>query len=316
MKSINEFIKRSLIFPIRNAFIHVNRLGGRFNRKVWIIGDGRSGTTWLLDLLNTNRKLELFEPFHPYVMPDSLNYKALHYAHSLPTNHALVNYFKDVFNAKLMHRRVHFNNRSLLYTDLIVKDVFASLIAPAILPHLENVKVIVIMRNPIDVIKSKLTTGARSWYWGEDLEHLADNIELAKLLTNKQKQHLKSISEAGTVAQKYALIWCLNYFILFQCLAPRSYFLLKYENLLASPEETLLSINEFLGEGSGANWVNMTKARLRIAQKSRTDISRAFAKTKKIPNRSTIPEEEVTFISGLLDDFYLQEHYPNLNSMT
>jgi hypothetical protein len=168
------------------------------------------------------------------------------------------------------------------------------------------------MRNPVDVIKSKLTTGARSWYWGEDLEHLAVNCELAKLLTSKQNQHLKSISEAGTDTQKYALIWCLNYFILFQRLATASYHLLNYEDLLQDPEETLCSLNKFLmkDDNTNLNWVDIKQARKRIAQKSRTDISKAFSKTKKIPTRATLTEDELTFLCELFTDFELQQYYP------
>ncbi len=51
---------------IRTTGISINYYLGNYSNTVWIIGDGRSGTTWLGDIINWKKNYrEMFEPFHP-----------------------------------------------------------------------------------------------------------------------------------------------------------------------------------------------------------------------------------------------------------
>ena len=46
--------------------LKVNYLLGNYQEVAWIIGDGRSGTTWLSRLINYRRHYrDMFEPIHP-----------------------------------------------------------------------------------------------------------------------------------------------------------------------------------------------------------------------------------------------------------
>jgi hypothetical protein len=51
----------------RKSALVANYCAGRFRYPiVWVIGDGRSGTTWLMELINWRKTYrEMFEPFHP-----------------------------------------------------------------------------------------------------------------------------------------------------------------------------------------------------------------------------------------------------------
>ena len=42
-------IKFKLIYPIRNIVLVANQWIGNYEKVIWLIGDGRSGTTWLCD---------------------------------------------------------------------------------------------------------------------------------------------------------------------------------------------------------------------------------------------------------------------------
>ena len=49
---------------------------GDFSKTIWLVGDGRSGTTWIANLLNAdNSYREMFEPFHPQKVPQAKQFE-------------------------------------------------------------------------------------------------------------------------------------------------------------------------------------------------------------------------------------------------
>src|SRR5688572_637852 len=56
-------------FRIKRAILAANYRLGNYRERLWLIGDGRSGTTWAANLLNhRGRYRQLFEPFHPQMV--------------------------------------------------------------------------------------------------------------------------------------------------------------------------------------------------------------------------------------------------------
>ena len=141
-----------------------NYFAGRYSETIWLIGEGRSGTTWVADLINRNRQYrDMFEPFHPkrvssfgflglneYVRPDQ-DYPRLYCA------------AKDVFTGRFTHRRVDAANHRLVYRGIVVKDIFATLFAKLAQQNFPWVKITLLVRNPFSVALSKYNKG--SWDW-------------------------------------------------------------------------------------------------------------------------------------------------------
>ncbi len=108
----------------RSTVLKANYVLRRYNDVVWLIGDGRSGTTWLSDLMNhANRYRTMFEPFHPRFV-DAVAFLSPHeYIRPCDPHGQLAAAASAIFSGRFPHPRVDSGNRSLVYNGLLIKDI-------------------------------------------------------------------------------------------------------------------------------------------------------------------------------------------------
>ena len=159
---------------------------------IWIIGDGRSGSTWLQNLfMHANNYLGLFEPFHTY-NPTVKGFQYNHYQRPATQNPELERLAIDIFNLKILDDRVVRFNSVNRYQGIVIKDVFASLLAKwAVerLPH--RIRPVTLIRNPIDVALSKRKLN--DWVWGPTP---SDFLNMPELLTD----HVQPFSDERRIS--------------------------------------------------------------------------------------------------------------------
>ena len=67
LSSLQEVCRAQAEEASRKLFIDLSR---DYRRSVYLAGDGRSGTTWISEIINCdNRYRYMFEPFHPSFVP-------------------------------------------------------------------------------------------------------------------------------------------------------------------------------------------------------------------------------------------------------
>jgi len=115
--------RNSIVIPkkiskkLRRRIVHSSlRFHYRFRKYkdvVWIVGDARSGTTWLSRLINHKKKYrEMFEPFHPHFVKE-MDFLSMHqYLRPHDSHPQLEKAAADVFSGKLIHRRIDSANNS------------------------------------------------------------------------------------------------------------------------------------------------------------------------------------------------------------
>ena len=106
----------------------------RYDKVIWLIGSGRSGTTWISSLINHRGEYrEIFEPFHPsniecrligfkkhqYLRPDQQKFD-LHLLAKLVFSGSYYNIYDRTGNNQIWNSKHRF---------LLVKDIFANLMA-------------------------------------------------------------------------------------------------------------------------------------------------------------------------------------------
>ncbi len=99
-----------------------------YEKKVFLFGDGRSGTTWVSSLINYDSYFrEIFEPFHPEFIPE-VNFLSLHtYVRPNDINLNLKHVSDFVFKGRLWNPRIDQDNIPAIYQGLFVKDIFSNL---------------------------------------------------------------------------------------------------------------------------------------------------------------------------------------------
>ena len=159
-----EFLRMNLNY----AVIAANRLFNGMSKKViWVVGDGRSGTTWVSNVINYHHRYRfMFEPFHPKFVGPAKKFKLFHYLRPEQHNNFFHNFAQSVFTGQLQHRRVDRYNRSYFFRGLLIKDIFANLLLKWVDVQFPTVRKVLILRHPCAVAVSK--ERLKNWTWMTD----------------------------------------------------------------------------------------------------------------------------------------------------
>lgn len=229
--------------PIRNLCLKLNYYVGNYKDKIWIIGDGRSGTTWLSEILsNVNNYREMFEPFHP-MLPYMKNFIPNIYMRPNKDWPWLEDRIYNVFNGKFINDRVDDGNKINFYSGLLVKDIFANLFAYWAYQCLKDIKIILIIRNPFAVALSKLK--AHKAYWFNDPLLLFNQHDLYKDYLYKYNELLENVLKRNDDLQKQILFWSIINYIPLSQFANKNIYIVCYEDIYQHPYATLNSIASY-----------------------------------------------------------------------
>jgi len=219
------------------------------------LGSPRSGTTWIMEILNhLPGYTTVFEPFHPERFPRAgeLKLSMRHYETEGSENEALREYLGSVFRGEVTSRRpryrltlVNFIKR-VTATKLIVKFVRANRLVPWILTNHDIRALVYIIRHPCATLASQLRTG----YTGYDVYRLAPPID--ELINDASEigfddaiiNRLRGIT---TEIQTLAAVWVMDQVIPLRYTDPRI-FKLSYEDLSSNGEKEVMRLLRFLDE--------------------------------------------------------------------
>jgi hypothetical protein len=274
----------------RTAIFYFNRLLGRYRQVIWVIGESRSGTTLLADLLGTfGAYRTMFEPFHPIEVEKSAFLPMLTYRRPSANDPQLRKFASKVFSGALIHPRVDDKlDKAVLHDGLIVKDIFASLIAGWVMQRLPGIKPILMVRNPFAVARSRRER--RDWAW---LERPAELLKQRDLIDDhfnaRQVAALEDADRSGDFLICQIAIWAAVHWVIFRQFSPGDLHMLFYENLICDPEKEMARL---------AEWLSSPLPR-------RTDIERVLGKPAKFATAAGVERARNTtdaWRSGLSDD--------------
>ena len=160
-------LKSALVNWLRPVVLTGNQQLGRYADVVWLFGSGRSGTTWVSDMLNYKRGYrEMIEPFRPLLIDDMRFLVLNQYVRPGSAFPQLDNVAARVFSGRFTHPDADSASKRLLYNGLLIKDVFANLFAYHLCQRFPHVKPALLIRNPFEVALSKHKK--RDWNWTTD----------------------------------------------------------------------------------------------------------------------------------------------------
>jgi len=216
---------------------------------VFIAGMGRSGTTWLSELINYRQNYrDIFEPFLPYKVEISSPFKYLHYLNPNYEDEILSNSAKMILSGKFKSDWTDVNNQHILTFKRIIKDIRTNLM----LKWLSNIRpgmpILLIIRHPLAVIDSykKLGWGIEAGGKTSDFDRIIEQKQLLRDFPIVET-NLKYIDKDDYISQLLYL-WCVLYQVPIKQLSGTDHKIVFYENLLLYPEETLSDIFSYIGE--------------------------------------------------------------------
>src|SRR5918993_5350195 len=221
--------------------VYVDLEKGDHRSSVFLAGSGRSGTTWLSQIINHRRGYRyVFEPFNPrevgtlghfrtkqYLRPEDRREEFLEPARLVLTG-GLRDPWTDRFNGRIVARR------------RLIKDIRANLLLGWMRANFPGMPIILLLRHPCAVVASRLALG-----WGDNLSETMEQRELVEDFLLPMEAEIRT---ARDDFERHLFLWCIDNYVPLKQLGPGEIHLVFYENLLANPEEELRSLFGFLGD--------------------------------------------------------------------
>ncbi|MCB0165885.1 MAG: sulfotransferase domain-containing protein [Anaerolineae bacterium] len=243
MKSKNGLAKL-LIHLNFHLNLHLNSKRKKPKEVIWVVGDGRSGTTWISNLINSRKQYRyMFEPFHPILVPWMKKFMKFQYLRPNNTSKYFLGRGRVVFSGQLQHPRINRHNQYESHHGLLIKDIHAHLFINWVDVQFPHVKKVMILRHPCAVALSKMRL--KRWNWPRDPEIFFSQPELCQ-------DHLSGFEHVtervASMFERYVLTWSILHYVPLQQLNNQQIHLVFYEALCTNPEHELSRLFSYLGE--------------------------------------------------------------------
>lgn len=218
-------------------------------KKILISSMGRSGSTWLSDLVNFDGRFkEVFEPFFPAKVNEADLFGYYSFLDPRDQNEILVNRARKIVNGKLRNSWTDSGNKSGNGAGILVKDIRTNLMLSWLKFNFPHLKIILLIRDPFEVAQSWMRLG-----WSKI--PFDDRTDMDVILS--QTKLLTSFPELATWCEEFKnrspfesviLEWCiLNYVPIEQLrLQPDLFLLVNYNEVLREPIPQLRKIFDFI----------------------------------------------------------------------
>ena len=307
-----------------------------------IVGSGRSGTTWVQDVLaQANGYATVFEPLHPDAIPAMAAY-AGRYLRAEDQCGELETYLEQVFSGRIRNTWITYRVRpdrlalrAKRMTDpraayewlmrwkkfarhyakyrrdrgkpVLVKFIRANLMLPWLASHF-SLRIVAVVRHPGAVVESKIRLGGDDWEPEAVIEHYRSQ---SRLMSELSGPHEKLFRERLTPAGKHALIWCIENKLLMDHAAGWGVVLAFYEDLLDASGEYAW---ESIVKGLGLKNIPDAKARRSASQQaSLLTAGQGYDSRHSGGWHSRLSSVQIIEIQNVLDAFEIDQY--RMNSM-
>ncbi len=216
------------------------------SRNVLLAGCGRSGTTWLAEIIAARLSARImFEPFESRRIK---RLRKLHYFHYLRPDDAcptLSAYGRDVFSGRIRDPWVDKSVNRLLPRFRVIKEIRANLFLKWLHLQFPRIPFLFMLRHPCAVVLSRMELG---WATDSDIEPF---LVQPKLTEDHLANFAERMAKARTIEEKHAIVWCVSNLIPFRQFSGDALPVVFYEDLHVQPEQTIAAVYRAIGQTPG-----------------------------------------------------------------
>ena len=146
-----------------------------------IAGSGRSGTTWLSEIINyRNEYRDIFEPFHPKVN-NKINFEHKFIAEHNNSENIYKNVQK-ILQGKIRNYWTDKFNKKLIINKRLIKCIRANLFLKYVHRNFIEIPIIFIIRNPFAVVNSKMRLNKeKGWHFPQYFDEMIKNEDFYQM---------------------------------------------------------------------------------------------------------------------------------------
>ena len=232
-------LQRQLIGLIHSLYADVHADPAR---TIFLCGAGRSGTTWLAELLNhDNRFRLLYEPFNCAQVPECKHFAPRQYLRSNNDDPRYLKPAREIFTGRIRNAWIDQYNRRIFPGRRLIKDVRSTLMLKWVREHFPQMPIVFLVRHPCAVALSRVRLAPLS-------ERRRIFLDQPALVSDYLAPLVDEIQRANTPFEKHLIGWCIEHVVPFSQLNKGDVYLIFYENICARPREELEKLFSFLEE--------------------------------------------------------------------
>ncbi|MGF1523900.1 MAG: sulfotransferase domain-containing protein [Leptolyngbyaceae cyanobacterium] len=240
-KRIQKLLKRTSRIPLASLNYHL----GNYEDVIWLVSDGRSGSTWVSDLINWDRCYrELFEPFHPYIVKRVQDFELFQYLRPDDKNSDLGDFLRSVFSGEFKHLRADVSQPRLFYKGLLVKDIFAHLLLPWVTRNIPQVQTILLIRNPFAVALSKQRL--KNWTWMTDPTKFLEQNSLYEDYLAPFEDVIRAVGD--DFVERQVMIWAIVHYVSLLNVSHTDIYVAFYEDFVSNSPKEIANLFKFLNK--------------------------------------------------------------------
>lgn len=231
--------RRFLTTLLRGIYRDVN---GDIGKSIIIAGVGRSGTTWLANMIASQLPCRImWEPFNPHAVEAFSKFNDFQYLRTTDPAPELYNFARTVLRGDIRHNWIDREIGRILVDYRIVKEIRANLFLNWLHKSFPSVPLIFIVRHPCAVVLSRMEA---NWGANEDLRAL---ISQSELMEDYLHDRWDIIEGARSTESKHAVLWAIQNLIPIKQFGHEHLSIVFYENLCLKPEEEIPRIFQIIG---------------------------------------------------------------------
>ena len=216
--------------------------GRRDHREaVFLAGSGRSGTTWVADVINHRREFRLvFEPFHPGKVALCEGFASKQYLRPSDRREEYLEPARRILAGEIRNPWTDRFHRGFVARRRLIKEIRANLLLGWMRANFPGMPIVLLLRHPCAVAASRLALN-----WGDNLSETMAQKELVEDFLAPFEKEIRGTDNAF---ERHIFLWCIDNYVPLMQFEPGEIHVAFYERFVTAPRDETERLFAFLGE--------------------------------------------------------------------
>jgi hypothetical protein len=242
---LRNSISERVVFMGRRAQRLIPRLifdnDGDYRKSVLLVGSGRSGTSWVPDVLNHDHRYRyIYEPFHSMHVPMARNWLPRQYVRPDDRDAERAALADAILSGRIRNGYADAYNKCVFVKQRLIKDTRLQLALKWIRTRYPELPIVYLMRHPCAVVNSRIQLQrdsdlARQFFGQPDL------------MTDFLQPFRAAMENAKDAFERHLFIWCVENYVPLRQLEPSDVHFVFYEDVCTDPRGVLEKLRAYLG---------------------------------------------------------------------